>query len=59
MNSSLAHQLARATDGKYVMVHRHLHQRLGIILVRDNVAMLGARIPSFAPQEIDGDADLG
>jgi hypothetical protein len=57
--SRLARQLARATDGECDVVLRHLRQRLGVLLVRDNVAMLGARIPSFAPQEVDGDADLG
>ena len=41
------------------MVKRHLRQRLAVLFVRDNVAMLGARVPSFAPQELDGDADSG
>ena len=36
----------------------HLGQRLGV-LMRNYVAMLGACIPSFVPQEVDGDADLG
>ena len=37
---------------------RHLRQRLGVLLVRDNVAMMGSRAPSFVPQEVDGVADL-
>ena len=38
-------------------VVRHLRQRLGVLLVRDNVAMLCARTPTFSPAEIDGDDD--
>ena len=34
---------------------RQLHQRLGITLVRDNVAMLLARRPTFKAGEVDGD----
>ena len=32
-------------------------QRLVILLVRDNVAMLAARTPTFTPQEVDGDLE--
>ena len=39
------------------MVRRHLRQRLAVLFIRDNVAMLGAHVPGFAPQELDGDAD--
>ena len=46
-------------DGEYGVVLGQLHQRLGVLLVRDNVAMLGSRIPSFALQEVDGDLDTG
>ena len=53
----LALQLARATDSELGVVKRHLRQRLPVLFVRDNVAMLGGRVPSFAPQELDGDAD--
>ena len=55
----LAHQLARAMDSKYGVVQCQLCQRLGILLVRNNVTMLGSCIPSFAPQEVDGDKDTG
>ena len=55
----LALQLARATNGELGVVRRHLRQRLAVLFVRDNMAMLGARVPSFAPQELDGDADSG
>ena len=41
-------------DGEQV---RHLRQRLGITLVRDNVAMLLARRPTFAASEVDGDLE--
>ena len=55
----LALKLARATDGELGVVKRHLRQRLAVFFVRDNVAMLGDCVPSFAPQELDGDADSG
>ena len=38
-------------------VVRHLRQRLAVLLVRDNVAMLSARTPSFAHPEVDGDIE--
>ena len=57
--SRLALQLARATDGERGVVKRHLHQRLAVHFMRDNVAMLGACIPSFTPQEPEGDANSG
>ena len=31
---------------------------LGVLLVRDNVAMLGACIPTFFPQKVDRVPDL-
>ena len=34
-----------------------LPERLGITLVRDNVAMLLARRPTFGTCEVDGDLD--
>ena len=55
----LALQLARATDRELGMVKRQLRQRLVVLFVRDNVAMLGARVHSFAPQELDGDTNSG
>ena len=39
-------------------VVRHLRQRLGVLLVRDNVAMLCARTPTFPPAAVDGDDDF-
>ena len=50
----LALELARATNGELGMVRRHLRQRLGVLFLRDNVAMLHARTPSFASPEVDG-----
>ena len=37
---------------------RHLRQRLAILLVRDNVALLCARTPTFPAPEVDGDEDF-
>ena len=55
--TQLGRALARSVgreDGEQV---RHLRQRLGITLVRDNVAMLLARRPTFAASEVDGDLE--
>ena len=38
-------------------VVRHLRQRLGVHIVRDNAAMMASRHPTFAPPEVDGDPD--
>ena len=50
----LSLELARATNGELGVVRRHLRQRLAVLFIRDNVAMLGVRVPSFAPQELNG-----
>ena len=52
--SRLALELARNTGRELGEVRRHLRQRLGVLFLRDNVAMLHARTPSFAPPEVDG-----
>ena len=55
--TKLGGQLARAVgklEGEVVM---HLRQRVGVLLVRDNMAMLACRCPTFAPGEVDGDVD--
>ena len=38
-------------------VVRHLRQRLGVLIVRDNAMMMASRHPTFAPPDIDGDED--
>ena len=38
-------------------VVRHFLQRLGVLIVRDNAAMMASRHPTFAPPEVDGDPD--
>ena len=55
--SRLGRQLARNMDKEGGKVVRHLRQCLGVLLVRDNMAMLCSRTPSFAPPEVDRDAD--
>ena len=42
-------QLTRAMDGELGMVKRHLRQRLAVVFIHDNIAMLGVHVPSFAP----------
>ena len=53
----LGRQLARILGGEEKTQVRHLRQRLGILLVRDNVAMLNSRKPTFPPAEVDGEED--
>ena len=36
-------------------VVRHLRQRLGVLIVRDNAMMMASRHPTFAPPDVDGD----
>ena len=55
--TKLARQLARNVGRETGEQVRHLRQRLGVTLVKDNMAMLQARIPTFAPPEVDGDVD--
>ena len=42
-------------EGGEVMCH--LRQHLGFLLVQDNMAMMCSHMPTFAPLEVDGDAD--
>ena len=56
--TKLGRQLARAAGREEGEVVRRLRQRLGVLLVRDNVAMLNSRSPTFTPPEVDGDNDV-
>ena len=53
----LGRQLARNIGKEDEECVRHLRQRLAILLVRDNVALLCARTPTFPEAEVDGDDD--
>ena len=53
----LGRQLARNLGKDEDEVVRHLRQRLGVLIVRDNAAMMASRHPTFAPPEVDGDPD--
>ena len=53
----LGHQLARNVGREDVKVVRHLRQRLSILLVRDNVALLCARTPTYPSPDVDKDSD--
>ena len=53
----LGRQVASNTGREGQEVVRHLRQRLAVLLVRDNVAMLCARTPSFVPPEVDGEIE--
>ena len=53
----LGRQLARNLGKDMDEVGRHLRQRLGVLIVRDNAAMMASRHPTFAPPEVDGDPE--
>ena len=53
----LGRQVASNTGREGQEGVRHLRQRIAVLLVRDNVAMLCARTPSFVPPEVDGDIE--
>ena len=53
----LGRQLARNLGKDEDEVVRHLRQRLGVLIVRDNAMMMASRHPTFAPPDIDGDED--
>ena len=50
----LGRQVASNAGREGQEVVRHLRQRLAVLLVRDNVAMVCARTPSFVPAKVDG-----
>ena len=56
--SKLGRQLARQLGKEEEEVTRQLRQRLSIILSRDNVAMLGSRVPAQPSAAIDCDIDM-
>ena len=51
--SKLGRQLSRQLGKEEEEVTRQLRQRLSIILTRDNVALMGSRIPALPPATID------
>ena len=51
----LGRSLARNIGKEDAECVRHLRQRLAILLVRDNVALICARTPTFPAPEVDGD----
>ena len=53
----LGRQLARNVGKDDEDCVRHLRQRLAVLLVRDNVALLCARTPTFPDPEVDGEAE--
>ena len=53
----LGRQLARNLGKDEEEVVCHLRQRLGVLIARDNAAMMASRHPTFAPPEVDGDPD--
>ena len=56
--SKLGRQLARQLGKEEEEVTRQLRQRLSVILTRDNVALLGSRVPPQPPATMDCDIDM-
>ena len=54
----LGMQLARNVGRLDEEVVRHLRQCLGVLMVRDNMAMLCARTPTFPPAAVGEDDDF-
>ena len=53
--TKLGRQLARATGRDEGDTVRHLRQRVAVLLVRDNMAMLASRTPTFPPASVNGE----
>ena len=53
--TKLGRQLARGVGKEEAGVVWHLRQRVGVLLIRDNVAMLSSRTPTYPSAEVDGD----
>ena len=51
----LARAQARGTGREEDDTIRHLFQKLGVLLVKGNAALLLNRIPNFSPPAVDGD----
>ena len=51
----LVRQLVRATGRDEGDTVRHLRQRVAMLLVRDNMAMLASRTPAFPPASVNGE----
>ena len=56
--TKLGRQLARHTGREDGEVLNHLFQRLSVLLMRGNAALILSRALDFAPQHVDGDRDL-
>ena len=55
--TKLGRQLARNLGKDEDEMVRHLRQRLGVLIARDNAMMMSSRHPTFAPADVDGDQD--
>ena len=53
----LARQLARHLGKDDSEVLKHTFERLSVLLMRDNAALLLSRSPDFSPPFIDGDPE--
>ena len=53
----LGSALAQAVERDPKDSTRFLFQRMGIALQKGNTALMLARVPTFPPQDVDGDID--
>ena len=53
----LGRQVARTVGKEEADAVRQLRQRLSVLLMRDNMAMLSSRAPTYPTAEVDGDDD--
>ncbi len=56
--TKLGRQLARQTGREEEEAVRQLRQRLGVMLMKGNAALILSRTPTFALAEVDGDLDF-
>ena len=54
----LARHLASQTGKEVDEQIKHLFQRLGILLMRGNSALILNKTPTYADADVDGDQDL-
>ena len=52
--NKFSRQLIRVVGWNEGETVQHLRQRLGVVLLRDNVNLLASRVPEAAPSQITG-----
>ena len=55
--NKLGRQVARHIGKDDAEIQQHMFQRLSILLMKGNAALISSRSPDIISQEVDGDAD--